>query len=83
MKSETSSLLLGIVAGVAIGATLGVLFAPDKGSETRRRISKRGKDQMDDWAEQLTDLKEKYNHSLDMIGEKLQEIERESASNRP
>ena len=83
MKSETTSVLVGIAAGLAIGAALGMLFAPDKGSETRRRISRRSKDQLDDWSEQLADIKEKYNHSLDLISDKLQEIEHESAKNRP
>jgi gas vesicle protein len=36
---KDSSTLLGILAGTAIGATLGILFAPDKGSNTRQRIA--------------------------------------------
>lgn len=83
MKSNTTSLLVGVAAGVALGAVLGILFAPDKGCETRRRISRRSKEKLDDWQVQLNDIKEKYNHSLDLIGEKLKEIERESTSNRP
>ncbi len=36
---SNSKTLLGIVAGAAIGALAGILFAPDKGSETRKKIS--------------------------------------------
>ncbi len=39
---DTGKVLLGVLSGVAIGATLGILFAPDKGSSTRRKIYKKG-----------------------------------------
>ena len=34
-----SSLLAGFLAGAAIGAVLGILFAPDKGEDTRHKIN--------------------------------------------
>ncbi|MHA7056964.1 YtxH domain-containing protein [Aquimarina sp. M1] len=37
--SNNSNSLLGILAATAIGATIGVLFAPDKGENTRRKIA--------------------------------------------
>jgi gas vesicle protein len=36
--------LLGFLAGAAVGALAGILLAPDKGSETRKKISKKTND---------------------------------------
>lgn len=38
-NNSSTNTLIGILAGTAIGATLGILFAPDKGVNTRQRIS--------------------------------------------
>lgn len=36
--STSGKVFLGVLAGAAAGATLAVLYAPDKGSNTRRKI---------------------------------------------
>lgn len=64
--------LLGVLAGVAIGAALGVLFAPDKGWNTRKRISKK--------AEDITeDLRDKFDEFIDSISAKVDEVKEEAA----
>lgn len=40
-------MLLGLLAGAAAGAVAGILLAPGKGSETRKNLSKRGRDTVD------------------------------------
>jgi gas vesicle protein len=64
---SSGKILLGVLAGVAAGALLGVLFAPDKGWNTRKRISKKADDYMDG-------LREKFNEFLDTISVKLDEV---------
>jgi gas vesicle protein len=56
-KSSGSNVLLGVLAGAATGAILGVLFAPDKGEETRRKISEGGRDLSDNLKGKVSDLK--------------------------
>lgn len=53
---STGKILLGVLAGVAAGALLGVLFAPDKGSETRKKMTKKGKDYADDLKSRFDDF---------------------------
>lgn len=40
----SGKVMTGLFAGLAAGAILGILFAPDKGKETRKKISKKGTD---------------------------------------
>lgn len=67
---SSGKILLGVLAGVAAGALLGVLFAPDKGWNTRKRIAKKA----DDYAE---GLQEKFNEFLDTISEKIENAQEE------
>jgi gas vesicle protein len=69
---SSGKLLLGILGGVAAGALLGILFAPDKGSVTREKISKKG----DDYAD---GLKEKFDEFVDSFFEKFEKIKEEYA----
>ncbi len=43
-KKGKQSLITGIVVGGAIGSVLSLLFAPRKGSETRKKVYKTSKD---------------------------------------
>ncbi|MCV9928379.1 YtxH domain-containing protein [Flavobacterium sp. LS1R49] len=45
---KTRNTILGIVGAAAAGALLGVLFAPDKGSKTRKKIADKSKDYKED-----------------------------------
>jgi gas vesicle protein len=49
---------LGVMAGIAVGAVAGILFAPAKGSSTRRRIIHLGEEYSDELKERFEDLVE-------------------------
>ena len=55
---ESGKVVLGVLAGVATGALLGILFAPDKGNKTRKKIMSKGGDFADSIKEQVEELVE-------------------------
>lgn len=68
---DNSKILVALLAGLAAGAVLGVLFAPEKGSETRDKLSDSLKNLGDsireraaEEIENLTEFKEKVVENI-------------------
>lgn len=68
---KSGKVIVGLLAGLAAGAVLGILFAPDKGSKTRNKIMNKGEDYADE-------LKEKFDEFLDTISEKYETTKQEA-----
>ncbi|MDZ4792989.1 MAG: YtxH domain-containing protein [Bacteroidota bacterium] len=56
----SSKIVVGFLAGAAIGALAGILFAPDKGSNTREKIARKSGDVSDS-------VKNSFNEFIDGV----------------
>jgi gas vesicle protein len=61
MKSRT---VIALLAGAAVGAVLGILLAPDKGEESRKKVKKTAEDCIDKVKEKLSNIK-KNNENVE------------------
>ena len=76
-----------LMVGVAVGAILGVLYAPDKGSVTRRKLQRTGNDIRD----KINDLSDAINDKIDslkgdvdeMAYQEIEILEAEAAAKPP
>ena len=64
---STGKVVLGVLAGAAVGALLGVLFAPHKGTVTRKKIVRTT-------GSYANGVKEKVSDLLDDITEKFEQV---------
>ncbi len=62
---NAGKVVLGTLAGLAIGAIAGILFAPEKGSEIRKQISDKGEDYADK-------IQSKFDGIVDSVTEKFE-----------
>ncbi len=69
---NTSKILLALAGGLALGAAIGILLAPDKGSETRkkikdttRRFGEKAKDKFRETMNSASDMRSKVEEEVD------------------
>ena len=77
MKSKKSG-LLKFLAGVGIGAGLGILFAPKKGSETREDL-KRKLDELVKKVKEIDkdEVKKEFLERVDSLKKELEDLDKE------
>ena len=82
--NDNSKVLVALLAGLAAGAAVGLLFAPEKGSETRDKLGQSLKDFGDSVKDKATDelnnLSSLKDNVVDSIKSKLRDVEDEYSS---
>ena len=68
-SNNTGKLVGALLFGAAIGGALGILFAPDKGSETRKKITKKGSDLTDDMKAKVDELLAEFKQDAETVKE--------------
>ena len=83
VMNDNSKVLIGLLTGLAAGAALGLLFAPEKGSETRDRLNQSLKDLGDSIkdraADEINNLASLKDKVVTSVKSKLQDNEEEFA----
>ena len=70
--------LPGVLVGLAVGAVIGILLAPESGNKTRKRISSESdsffKDLQDQLQSGLDNIKSQYNDYVDAAADKSNDL---------
>jgi gas vesicle protein len=62
---KSGKVALGLLAGTAIGALMGILFAPEKGSVTRKKISCKCNDMANEVGGKINSMADTINNTID------------------
>jgi gas vesicle protein len=79
--TNTNKILTALATGIVIGGVLGVLFAPDKGENTRQKIADGSKklsdtlkDKMKEGKNKLASMKSAIRERMDGLTNSVEEI---------
>jgi len=67
-------IVFGILGAIGAGAILGVLFAPDKGSVTRAKLTRKTNEFGEDLNAKFTDVVETVNKKMEVLKEEANKM---------
>jgi len=73
-SSSGFAFIAGLVVGGAVGAIAGLLFAPETGEETRKKVAVKSKEWADDLYTKFDDLKESVTEVMEDVKQGAAEV---------
>lgn len=64
---KAGKIILGVITGAAAGAAVGLLFAPKKGADTRRRITETSDNYLQNAKSKLNEFGDSLNHKVEAL----------------
>jgi len=64
---KSGRLLTGLVSGAAVGAALGLLFAPKKGADTRKKITETSDNYLKGARGRFDEFSDNLNHKVEAL----------------
>lgn len=74
MSSNTGNIIIALLAGAVVGAGIGILLAPDKGSVTRQKLKDNMGKGKDNLMEKYHELAQLLQRKADHAGEDISEF---------
>jgi gas vesicle protein len=71
---STQKIITGVLLGAAAGAILGILFAPDKGSATRKKIADKSADLADDIKAKANDVSKQVSEKISAVKDEMSDL---------
>lgn len=80
---KRSNMFLGLATLFAAGAVAGMLYAPDKGERTRRKITRKGRslyntvnDTIEEGKDSLEEIRDRLKDDLAQINDEIERLKR-------
>lgn len=71
---KANKVLLGVIGGLITGAALGILFAPQSGKKTRKKIKDKSQEFKDNIQEDFDKLIQKIDDKYQSVSEDAQQL---------
>jgi gas vesicle protein len=79
-SNNTGKVIGALLLGAAIGSVLGILFAPEKGSKTRKNILSKGDDLTDSIKDKFDEFLEGVKKEIDTVKDKANEYMKDGSA---